>query len=26
VGLANETNHLVFAHDAPIDPQFQPSG
>jgi len=26
VGLANETNHLVFAHDAPIDPQFQPPG
>lgn len=26
VGLANETNHLVFAHDAPIDPQFQSPG
>ena len=23
VGLANETNRLVFGHDAPIDPQFQ---
>ncbi len=22
VGLANETNRLVFGHDAPIDPQF----
>jgi AhpD family alkylhydroperoxidase len=23
VGLANETNRLVFGHDAPIDPQFR---
>ena len=23
VGMANETNRLVFGHDAPIDPQFQ---
>lgn len=26
VGMANETNHLAFAHDAPIDPQFQSPG
>lgn len=26
VGLANETNRLVFGLDAPIDPQFQTPG